>query len=374
MTIEHPPAEARHLPMLEITRGLSCAVVVLFHCFNALYKAKGIEITGWQERLMYLAAPTVDLFFVISGFIMVYVSHRDFGRPGATIDFAMRRGIRILPMYWLFTAGYALILLDRASERADPETLPLIASSFVFWPWWRPDGFPKVAPLLPQGWTLLFEVYFYALFTVFIAWGSLRSITRWLPVVFGISIAAASLLPPGGPRAMLSNPIVFDFWFGILLCQVHLSGWRPRRWQRRLLVVLAVAAMVAFSPIAHYSAYRPLMWGIPAVLLLAATLDLSGGSSRWTRAGIALGSLSYSLYLAHMLVVEPIAHSFRKGAYDMPIPLLAFVMFGLCVLGGALFYYAVERPLTRWLNRRWREVRERHSPPSLPRAATSTQQ
>ena len=360
MTIEHPPATVRHLPVLEITRGVACAIVVLFHCFNALYKAKGIDVTGWHERLMYVAASTVDVFFVISGFIMLYVSHGDFGRPGATLNFAVRRGIRLLPMYWLFTAGYALILLDRASERADPDTLPLILSSFVFWPWWRPDGFPKVAPLLPQGWTLLFEVYFYFLFTLFIAWGSLRSITRWLPVVFGGVIATAFLLPPSGPRAMLTNPIVFDFWLGIVLCQVYLSGWRPTRWQRFVFVALALMGAIAFSPLAHYSAYRPLMWGIPAVLLLAATLDLSGGSTRLARGGVALGAMSYSLYLAHMLVVEPIAHSFRKGAYALPIPVLALIMFGLCLLGGAIFYYAVERPVTRWLNRKWSAHKARH--------------
>jgi exopolysaccharide production protein ExoZ len=96
----------------------------------------------------------VDLFFVISGFVMVYSSERLFGRPGAPIKFFARRLARIVPLYWAATAILVWFVVPYASTKA-------VLGSLFFVP-----HLPVEAPLLFVGWTLIFEMFFYVVFAI----------------------------------------------------------------------------------------------------------------------------------------------------------------------------------------------------------------
>ena len=94
----------------------------------------------------------VDLFFVISGFVMLYSSERLFGRPWASAQFFKRRLVRIVPLYWLATTALVLLVAPFAGTKA-------VIASLLFWPY--PAG---GAPLLNVGWTLNIEMFFYLVF------------------------------------------------------------------------------------------------------------------------------------------------------------------------------------------------------------------
>ena len=110
----------------------------------------------------------VDIFFVISGFIMVYASSRWFGSARAPRVFLAHRIARIVPLYWATMMVYLAVLLLTPwllnSEYLAPH---FVIASFLFIPAARPDGL--VQPLYSLGWTLNYEMFFYALFAIAIA-------------------------------------------------------------------------------------------------------------------------------------------------------------------------------------------------------------
>ncbi len=168
---------------IQILRALAALMVVFSHVqadsFDTANRA-GQHFAGFH---MLPLNAGVDLFFVISGFIMVYASRRLFGTPRAGAQFMARRIARIVPLYWLATS-LALILLGYEAARgkgAFPGVWEILAS-FGFIPFARPqDGL--VQPVTGVGWTLNYEMFFYAVFALFV--GLAR--TRAVPAVAAVS-------------------------------------------------------------------------------------------------------------------------------------------------------------------------------------------
>src|SRR3954453_23077189 len=149
-------------------------------------------------------AAGVDVFFVISGFIMVHASARLFGAPDGGRIFLARRVARIVPIYWAVTTLYLAIAL------AGPEFLnrefldwPYVVASYLFVPVTRPDGL--VQPLYGLGWTLNYELFFYASFAVALAVGPSRR-----HAVLGLGAVFAGLVLTGRALAPLPQPL--GFW------------------------------------------------------------------------------------------------------------------------------------------------------------------
>ena len=109
---------------------------------------------------LYSLASGVDLFFVISGFIMVYSSEDLFGARGAWRTFLTRRLVRIVPLYWLTTA----ITIPLMSLTVDWQSL---LGSYFFIPYRAPSN--AIVPLHGVGWTLNLEMFFYVIFAAAIS-------------------------------------------------------------------------------------------------------------------------------------------------------------------------------------------------------------
>src|SRR4051794_18560267 len=158
----------------------------------------------------------VDLFFIISGFIMVWLTKEQFGKPDVAPRYLLRRIIRVVPPYWFFT-GVMIVVVLLSSGRARNTTIGLqqIATSFAFVPWPRHDG--TFSPILSQGWTLNYEIFFYVCFAVAL---TVRSGLVWLVGAFG----AFALVHPFVPESwfvlkFLSDPIILEFVGGIGLAR-----------------------------------------------------------------------------------------------------------------------------------------------------------
>ena len=120
---------------IQILRGVAALTVAFGHAQHDA-KVQSVKLGGDFERIFTLPwGAGVDLFFVISGFIMVYSSERLFARPDAAGRFLGRRLVRIAPLYWLFTGLYLALLIRAAATggKALP-ALPDILASFAFWP------------------------------------------------------------------------------------------------------------------------------------------------------------------------------------------------------------------------------------------------
>ncbi len=151
--------ERKVLVSVQWLRAVAALMVVVHHALFYTNTARGLP--GEAERQLFGFADWsfgIHIFFLVSGFIMIN-SATGFGEPGAWRQFLKRRLVRIVPLYWLVTAACVAIAL------AAPGTLPIatgklayILKSFLFVPVLRADG--DLRPLIGQGWTLDYDMFF----------------------------------------------------------------------------------------------------------------------------------------------------------------------------------------------------------------------
>ncbi|MCJ2084990.1 acyltransferase [Methylobacterium sp. E-005] len=308
----------------------------------------------------------VDLFFVISGLVIVLASGRLFGSARGRTQFLAHRIARVVPLYWLvslFYLGLALARPDLLGEAAalvhQPATL---LASFLFWPAARPDG--AVQPLYGLGWTLNYEAFFYVLFAAGLGFGR-RGAVVWLVVALALLVAAGSTLPDLPlPVRFWANPIVLEFAAGAGLALAYRDGLRLSVPFRIVLAVLGLAGLVLAARLLAGlgeadGVLRPLLVGVPAALLVASALGPGRDTAQVgrlpvpTRALAMLGDASYALYLVHPFALRFVRETLlRLGATPPLYPYGGMVvMLGASVAAALLVHRSVEAPLTRWLRR-----------------------
>src|SRR5262245_45669982 len=148
------------LVLIQMLRALAALAIVFYHAqYDAETLAARFGLAYQPSSLMPWSAG-VDVFFVISGFIMVHTSRKLFATAEGSRVFLGRRIARIIPIYWLLTTLYAaLALLAPAVLNNDAPSLGEIVKSYLFIPFARPNG--QIHPVLLLGWTLNYEMFFY---------------------------------------------------------------------------------------------------------------------------------------------------------------------------------------------------------------------
>ena len=355
---------------VQILRGIAALTVAFGHIqhdakVQSLKLAGASKPAGAFETVHWLPWNAgVDLFFVISGFVMVYASERLFARSGAAGEFLGRRIARIAPLYWMLTALYLLILLRGSwSEARALPSLADVAASFAFWPTDAfGDGAPR--PILILGWTLNYEMFFYALFALFIGLARERAVLCVALALGGLVVLGAAV-PPGAPAPFFwTRPIVLEFALGRGLALLLRRGvCLPAGW-RGLLLLIGVAVLLAdplrsstqpLDWIVPNDALRVLGWGVPASLVVAAcVLGREGQPVRAGCAGTLLGDASYALYLVHPFVIIGVRKAWlAAGLHDIVgfWPMVGASLLLSC--GAALIVHRrIELPLTRWAQAR----------------------
>jgi len=273
---------------VQALRGWACLMVVCYHCLQVT--GGSAAIAAWPNL-----SAGVDVFFVISGFVMVTSSARLAGAAHPARVFLARRAVRIVPLYWVLTAlKLAVVAALPAATRSTAPNAWNIAASFLFIP--SRNALGVVRPVLPVGWTLEFEVFFYLLFAAALA---LRLRLVW--VVVGLAgVAAAGFWRQAWWPApcVLLNGMVLEFAGGMGLAWLAGQGWKL---PRRLGGVLISAGMLALLVLPLAGPWRCAVWGIPAVMVVAGALSVEGVRvPRWV---VAVGDASYAIYLVHPFVV-----------------------------------------------------------------------
>jgi peptidoglycan/LPS O-acetylase OafA/YrhL len=330
-------------------RGIAALLVVTIHAGVMAFERA--SDSGVHSRVFFktlrLGDSGVDLFFVISGFVMAH----SLGRGTSAWSFLAARWRRIWPLFMLASA--ALIML---SGMADMVTLPRLVSSLVILPLSDTTGYHP--PALGVGWTLGYEIMFYLLVALTIA----RSGGVAMLLILTTAAAAIGLMVtiPWAPARMLFNPIDFEFALGIVAWLIWSrngsSAWRPPLFAAGILLLAAGVAspVLSFIPadpllvVANVHSFnRTLAWGLPWALIVFGLLSESGNAGIAGEMLSALGDASYSTYLFHFIILEAVA---ELG----PLPqnaIVAFMAIGipLSVAGGLAIYRWVERPLLRLL-------------------------
>jgi peptidoglycan/LPS O-acetylase OafA/YrhL len=352
---------------IQILRALAALSVTVGHglAFIGMPLEKLGRPSDWSYFLPWGGG--VDLFFVISGFIMVYSSERLFGQPGGGRTFIWRRISRIVPLYW---AAMVIVLVRHwLWHKPMPSVLGAI-TSFLFVPYDTfGSGVPR--PFYELGWTLNYEMFFYAVFALFIGFARERA-------VLGTALALTAIVALGAifhftnpVLCVWSQPIVFEFIFGMGLALLARHGYTlPDRARYGLFALGAGALLIDFldSP-AHPHEWmtpndfaRVFAWGVPAAMILAgATLKQRDAREPglFARAGAAVGDASYALYLVHPMVMSAFASGWFKFGVDQYLPPRAGVAIevALSIVAALLVYRWFERPVTDYLQSKRRALR-----------------
>lgn len=307
---------------IQALRALAAIGVVIAHCAATTGPSDGR--LGWAE----IGTGGVDLFFVISGFIMTYVSWDAFGSRAAASDFLLRRLIRILPLYWLLTATLAGF---------GGYTVTHVAASFLFIP-------TSKVPVLYVGWTLNFEMMFYLTFSVFLLLPRKVGFPAIIAVLVAIAVSgigAASGFPPP-----LNDAVVLEFAFGMIAGVLYFRG------HELSLLVRIIVSVLAFYVVTRVGTHNALTFGVPAfVIVCAAVLGADLPKGRITDALVAVGNASYALYLTHALPVYVVASAMRMLDIEVNLRWPAYMTVALAASIGLamLVYRYVELPITSLL-------------------------
>ena len=335
---------------VQALRAVAALLVVVVHA----YAVESTYLPGrpWTTPFHILGTYGVDLFFVISGVVMLVSTATWFGEKSAPRRFLARRATRIYPPYWIVTALVLLAFLIVPSatglHRSAP---PQILQSFLALP--QPGE-----PLLVVGWTLTYELVFYAVFAL-----ALRFQRRYLPVVTAVWVLAIVLIGALGPHAnpwvrVLGSWFNLEFVFGMAIGTAVLRG---SLFAPRALFAIAVALIVAVCVATAYSGREFFDDRMVASVgrrgadgaagVRVARLEKRGLlAPRWLR---AQGDASYALYLWHVPVIGAIGLALnRVHVHGTPARIaIVFGGYALAIAASFAAYHWIERPLLRLARR-----------------------
>lgn len=326
------------LPSLQLLRFFAALSVVLFHVGSGLAQ----EYPNLSNPFS-LGLFGVDVFFVLSGFIMAYATDPARG----SLHFALRRVARIVPLYWFLTlalVGIALVLPQLLnSTKVSAEAL---GKSLLFIPYEKPNG--AVQPILFLGWTLCYEMFFYAIYCIALNAGRMT-----IPVAaLGLMafVAFGWVWPPETALGKFyTAPILIEFILGMGLF-VLFSKLKPKP------SVLAAVGCILVSVTLFYTLQgqsRFLAIGLPSAAIVAAFLCLPYRDGRAMTFLVLLGDASYSLYLSHPYVIQlPI--KVLGDRFGLPVTAIAAVFaVAIAILLSILLYFWIEKPAQRAILKRF---------------------
>jgi exopolysaccharide production protein ExoZ len=325
-----PPADRTWLSIQHL-RALAALSVALFHACQ------------WSQINFATGQAGVDLFFVISGFVMWTATTF---APVGPLTFLWRRFTRVAPLYWLITLALAAGVLLFPARFPDLAVSPgHVLLSMAFVQHMNQAGLPF--PLLAPGWTLNYEAVFYAVFAALL----------WLPQprrLFALSFALLLLALAGfaWPPAyqMLLNPLFLEFLAGVWLGRMAQLQLLPDRAMGWLLLGGGVGLFAVIQAInMDWDLWRPMVWGAPAVMMVAGAVSIEADGGWRDIPGLrVLGDASYSTYLIHTLTIGALAMTIGAWNPYIFIPLAMMVAVG----SGLACWVLVERPMLQLFRRR----------------------
>ncbi len=348
----------RHFSNIQALRGIAVLLVIFFHLTGVQIKS---STTYALPEALQFGAVGVDIFFLISGFLMMAITRSAPTGFTTAQQFLKRRLLRIYPMYWVVSLPIAYLLFFSSRDlltnlRLNPDAvryipdLPiyLLKSALLF---------PQVnLPPLTISWTLIHEVYFYCVFTLLLL---LPQRTHgWLLLAWSaVTLIFWSILKPSQYQPisyLLCNPLTLEFTTGCLLAML-LTPQRTLA-NPRIFLLLGCALFMLFwllwiaghgyeFPIADD---RVLYFLLPCALLLAGLVSMEYQGKILHPLLQTIGDASYSLYLTHIIFLS-IGRKWRElqGMEDTLVNHFLFwpSLFLATLAAGILCYRYIEKPL-----------------------------
>lgn len=341
------------LNWLQCVRAMAAILVAGYHAAGRAYGSEPYDAVVYA--FFKFGSSGVDLFFVISGFIIAFVHGKDVGRPDRLPAYAYRRLTRIYPPYWIL---FALVmplyfLVPSAGEDFQRHWANLLRSFFLL------PSPPK--QVIGVAWTLVYEMIFYAVFAVAI-WH--RKLGQVLIAAWLICILWNALVPldVGFYGSALLSVRFFGFFFGaaVAIFVQRLNVTRSAGW-------LMPAAALAFIAVPHLVRSgeeaadlvpldgRLALYAVAAILV-ASSLMMERSGYRAPRILVRLGDATYSIYLFHWLVGWIYAKMLDRSGISLTPSVEFLSMLVLMIAGGYCAYLLVEKRLLNLSQAAWRSL------------------
>ncbi len=339
------------LMLVQVLRAFAALAVVLYHAqydAEALAARFGLAYHG-SDLLPWPAG--VDVFFVISGFIMVHTSRKLFATADGPHIFLARRIARVVPIYWAIVTVYLILgqLIPAALNR-DAPSLTAILTSYLFIPYPLPSGL--IHPVYSLGWTLNYEMFFYVVFAGALLLPRPRAVLTVAAVLFVlVALGRFSQVMPA-PILFWGDPIVLEFVFGMAIALLVEKGCSLQPIGRLGLAAIALLFLHFDLTLPDGALVLPrvLAYGVPAAMLVAAAV-LGPLSPTWPAVELpmaALGDASYALYLVHPFAIRALREVFAYSGLATAMGLEVFVISAVlaAVILALLVCKFAEKPMT----------------------------
>jgi exopolysaccharide production protein ExoZ len=346
----------KQIASIQVLRAAAAAAVAIAHTHFEANKIAELSGTTNPLPTMVLGAAGVDLFFVISGFIMVYSSWQMFGYPRSPWVFAVRRIVRIVPLYWLGTTVMLFYTIRLQSWDLSKLDWSYVAASYFFIPHLSPQG--EWMPLLGLGWTLNHEMFFYLAFAVVLPFRPAIAVTTLVAFLLAFSLSGSNVPLPQALR-YLANQHLWEFALGALIGLAYCAKFRLQKWVALSVGFGGLAVIVACGiwDIVPDVASRFVAWGIPSGLMMVAALHLAESDIPARRWLILAGDASYCIYILHVIIMPIIRNAALAispglvfGLWTWPWIYVA-VLASLTILLAVVFHVFVERHATDYLRK-----------------------
>ncbi len=321
---------------IQYLRGFAALSVVLCHLYPMFLDGSGGPLSS--------GAAGVDVFFVISGFIMWHVVQNREPEPA---NFLLHRLIRVAPMYWLVTLLLAAAAILKPNFfPLDHPTIPHVLMSIAFVPY-ATDASAELKPILSQGWTLYYEVFFYLIFSAVLFLSRQFRLIALSITLLALSTAGFFLDMSSPLTILATNSLLIEFLGGILIAVAFSKKFFIPVFISWVLISISIFLIVTKLIDVPY---RLIFFGIPAILIVWSMVSLEANKGFGNSSPLlSLGDASYSIYLIHFLVavlyliVAPHVGLPSHGisAFSLAVAFAVFVGFVLNIF--------IERPLLTML-------------------------
>ena len=253
------------LHALQYLRALAALAVVYSHA--------ALQVEGYLPLLPQVGGFGVDVFFVISGFIMVWIAKPE-DTPGR---FVVNRVRRVVPLYWFFTLLMAgLLLLAPSVFKSATFDIGELVLSLAFVPF-ESTSYPGwLYPIVAPGWSLNYEMYFYALFAASLALAPRWRVAGAIALLALVFVALRLIAPDSIAARFYASDVVFEFVFGMLLAVAWRRGLRLSPATGAALIVVGTLLLFVHLPLPRSIAY-----GLPSLAVVAGCLYVRAPLWRW---------------------------------------------------------------------------------------------
>lgn len=329
---------------IQALRALAAVLVMCFHFKSYINQS----FEGWGDRLFLAGDIGVDLFFIISGFIIYYITHDDNGGLQSAKVFFIKRFCRVFPPYFAIT-----LMVAGSSIESWIQT----AQSLLFIPLdtTQPAPWFGVAKLF-VGWTLNYEFIFYTLFTGCMLFKTRKNIILFLAVILAVSIPAylnnMAISPSNnygypGYLSTLTNSLMLEFLVGAF------TGWlviHKKLAYSKIISLTLIAlsfGLFAFIILSHSSAL-----GRPGYMLSSFALVFSLANHealyalRVPKFILTTGKISFSLYLVHYRAKSLLRKGFSFNNWQYAGLTMFILSMILSFILAFISYYLLEKKLS----------------------------